>query len=151
MPKGKLTLAMRDLEPLEKERPMNLLDMLLKHEERLQRIESGNDKRDNLIKDSNHHLANMRLSLKLLKPITESVEKIEGIISNSEKVIELQNKEIEISKKAAELHKVQTEKDINYMTKQIDSIGPWIKWGVGIGFSVMGLFMAVMTALKIWG
>ena len=118
-------------------RPMNLIDMLLKHEERIQDIESGMDRLSTLTQNTNHHLANMRTSLVLLESITLSVDKIKDSVSKSETDLKI--------------HKTATDKDIKYITKQIDSIGPWVKWGFGTILVVMSLFVTVSTTLKIWG
>ena len=119
------------------DRPMTLIDMLLKHEARIQDIESGMDRLSTMTDKTNHHLANMRTSLALLESITMAVDKIEGAVSKSETDFQV--------------HKVLTGTSIKHMTKQIDSVGAWIKWGVTIGFSTIGLFMVIATTLKIWG
>jgi hypothetical protein len=120
----------------------DLVNMLIRHEERIQDIESGMDKITLMAKDSNHQLANMRISLKMLKPITESVQEIE-------KLCEINSKIIAKHEKAFEMQKVHTDTTIEYMTKQIESIGPWIKWGVGFLVSAMTVFFGVMASLKI--
>lgn len=140
-----LTIIPHDAEPAQ-----SIVDILFKHEERIRDIESGMDKLNDLTKNTNHHLSNMRISLQMLKPITVSVEEIAEAAQANKEEIGLQKKSHEDHRNAVELNMTKINKDVHYMKEMVDGIGPWIRWGVMLMVGMTGIFFTASTALKIF-
>lgn len=121
----------------------NLIAMLFRHEDKIRNMESDLSKLNESAINTNHHLANMRISLQMLKPITESVEEIAEAAKENKK-------EIEDQKKSHAHHRKAVETDVHYMKERIESIGPWIKWGVATMVGMSGIFFTAATALKLF-
>lgn len=136
----------------------SLVEMIIRHEARIQDIESGMGKLNDLTlntnklqEKTNHHLCNMRNNLGLLKIITEEVEEIGMAVKKNETEIEQQKKDHKNHRKAVESDVTEIKLDVHHVKNHIDSIGPWVKWGVSIIIAMAGIFFTSATALKILG